>query len=204
MPIALPYHDGIMLWKGHVEFMFLRMFQHQNDGDIVHASIPGAAVNGARLTKGMLGNGLLIDSHREYVEYVTHVDDCYHNVGLCTDGATFAFWLNVHGQGPIVAIGNRTVGLIVTFSIIPFALNIFVTYNSIRYSYIVDWPLNQWKQVVFTWSLGDKITIYSNGWNVDPTRSLGSATPETPLKPTPDRMIIGSYLQTKFFSGGWL
>ena len=171
------------------------------NGGIVQGSIPGTAVSGAKLTKGMLGNGVLIDSHREYVEYITHDDDCYHKLSLCTDGATFAFWLNVHGKGPIVAIGNRTVGLIVTSSINPFSLNIFVTHNSIRYSYIVDWPFDQWKQIVFTWSLEDKITLYSDGCNVDPARSHGSATSVAPPRPTPDRMIIGSYLHTKFISG---
>ena len=34
----------------------------------------------SKADKRNVRNGVLIDSHRQYVEYVTHVDDCYHKL----------------------------------------------------------------------------------------------------------------------------
>ena len=145
-------------------------------GIVVQGSIPGTVISGATLTKGVVGQALKLDGISQYVDYGTHFDECFHMPDLCTDGVTFSFWVAMHSVGIIFTTGNHvnTMGFYAAYIGGKLMLN---TLNSTTWDrYVIsDWPINQWRHVVLTWSSADGLVLYINGCNADPGKSSGFA-----------------------------
>ena len=171
----------------------LRM-DHINAG-VVQGSIPGTIIGGATLTEGVVGNALKLNGVDQYVEYGTHVDECYHTPDLCTDGVTFSFWVIMHGHGQIFTSGNNPYAVGFFFTYLPGdELFLSALYASAWDNYrIAEWPSNQWRHVVVTWALGDGLTLYLNGCNADPGKSSGFAVtvPRLMRHTRTDQILIG-------------
>ena len=156
------------------------MDQATNDGVLLGA-INGVLHGGASVIHGKFGTALRINGNKQYVDYGSHLDECYHNPDKCTDGVTFALWLNVHAYNSIILDtgGMRSYSfgywLLITSD---GSIKVSVKDELMYHQYVApDFPLNEWVHVLFTWTPSGTglIHLYINGCDADATNDNGYA-----------------------------
>ena len=151
------------------------------NGGVLLGSIDGVLHGGASVIPGQFGSALKLNGNNQYVDYGLHLDKCYHNPDKCSDGMTFALWLNAHAYNIVImdtgGMDTYSVGywlLITSGRSIKISIKNESMYNQYE---APDFPLNEWIHIVFTWTPSNTglIHLYINSCGVDATNEKGHA-----------------------------
>ena len=170
-----------MLGFWHLPVPILLLPMNDTNGGVLRGSIEGELLGGASIIPGKFGAALTLNGNNQYVNYGYHLDKCYHNPAMCSDGATYSLWLKVHRYNSIIlnngGTDTRAFGyyiLITSWRAIHISVKTTTTFH--QYA-APEFPLNEWVHIVFTWvpSNTGLIHVYINGCDADVANEKGYA-----------------------------
>ena len=151
------------------------------DGGVLLGSIDGVLHGGASVIPGQFGSALKVNGNYQYVDYGFHLDKWYHNPDKCSDGMTFALWLNAHAYNSIILDTGGMDAYSVGYWLLIISgrsIKISIKNESMYKQYEApDFPLNEWVHIVFTWTPSNTglVHLYINGCDADATNEKGYA-----------------------------
>ena len=139
-------------------------------GSIHGSTVQGTLINGPTITPGQHGGALETDGLDQRVDFGEYRSECFYRPDMCTEGVTYAVWLRRMRLG-FLEVFLCTGGFY--SSSIGYALYqspdgevrilVFDQTHYYRATSVVDWPINHWEHIVWTWKENEGITFYVNG-----------------------------------------